>query len=285
MRSSLTLKAQKLLPNMEETEFCIGSSDGCMANVGSGALQKGIGAITIGTSAAVRVTTAKPVAHYSSMIFSYPINENTFISGGALNNGGNAVHWAIKKLKQLPHPDQKDYETFYGQIGEVPAGSEGLLCLPYFIGERAPVWDEQSSGAFIGVKARHTQAHFYRATLEGVCFALHQALQELEAITGVVDQLHVSGGFIRSQVWLQMLADVTGKKLCIVTEEDASATGAALLAMSAKGWIDWKTLDQKEIQTVHPQQQQHVQYGSYFDIYKTLYPSLQEAMHQLYKLQ
>ena len=285
MRSSLDKKAQKLLPGMENTLFCIGSSDGCMANVGSSAMQKGTGALTIGTSAAVRVATANPVAHFNSMIFSYPIDESTFINGGALNNGGNAVHWAIKKLKQLLHPGQKDYETFYGQVGEVPAGSEGLLCLPYFIGERAPVWDEQSSGAFIGVKAHHTQAHFYRATLEGVCFALHQALQQVEAVTGVVQQLHVSGGFIRSQVWLQMLANVTGKKLCIVTEEDASATGAALLAMNANGWIKLNGLVQKEIQTVHPQQQQHAQYGSYFNIYKTLYPSLQGAMHQLYQLQ
>ena len=285
MRSNICEKAQKVLPNMEDTLFCIGSSDGCMANVGSGALQKGIAALTIGTSAAVRVATSKPVTDFSSMIFSYPIDERTFISGGALNNGGNAVHWAIKKLKELLHPEQKDYETFYGQIGAVPAGSEGLICLPYFIGERAPVWDEQSSGAFIGVKAHHTQAHFYRATLEGVCFALHQVLQQVEEATGAVQQLQVSGGFIRSQVWLQMLADVTGKKLCIVTEEDASATGAALLAMITKGWINWENLLQKEIQTIHPQPKQHEFYQSYFKIYKTLYPSLQGAMHQLYQLQ
>lgn len=285
MRSGLCPKAQKLLPQVADTLFCIGSSDGCMANIGSGAMQKGVAALTIGTSAAVRVATAKPVSHFHSMIFSYPIDESVFITGGAVNNGGNAVHWAIKKLKELPHPSQKDYETFYNQIGEVPAGSEGLLCLPYFIGERAPVWDEQSSGAFVGVKAHHTQAHFYRATLEGVCYALYQVLQQVEALTGVVEQLQVSGGFIRSEVWLQMLADITGKKLCVVTEEDASATGAALLAMMAKGWINRQDLQQKEIQTIHPQQEQHALYGSYYAIYQTLYPSLQQAMHQLYRLQ
>ena len=285
MRSNLCDGALKLMPQLGETEFCIGSSDGCMANVGSHALQKGIGALTIGTSAAVRVATQKPVNHYGSMIFSYPIDEQTFISGGAVNNGGNAVHWTIKKLKGLSHPGQKDYETFYKQVGNVPAGSEGLLCLPYFIGERAPVWDERSSGAFIGVKAHHTQVHFHRAALEGVCFALHQVLQDVEAATGKVEQLNVSGGFIRSAMWLQMLADVTGKKLCIVTEEDASATGAALLAMRAKGWVNAESKTEKELQTIHPHEKQRSLYQSYFNIYKTLYPSLQFAMHQVYQLQ
>lgn len=284
-RSDLCKEARAVLPGHTEAAFCIGSSDGCMANMGSDALQKGVGALTIGTSGAVRVATARPVSDSSAMLFSYPIDERTFICGGPVNNGGNAVHWALKKLKQLPAPDEKDYETFYGQVDSVPPGSEGLLCLPYFSGERAPVWDARSSGAFVGVKAHHTQAHFFRATMEGVCFALYQVLQQVEGATGAVELLHVSGGFIRSAVWLQMLADITGKKLGIVTEEDASATGAALLAMSAGGWAVQQGGSPKQMQVIDPGPQQHALYQSYFDIYTTLYPSLQNAMHQLHQLQ
>jgi len=284
MRSKLTAEAAKLLPQLQQTLFCIGSSDGCMATIGSGALPNGVGALTIGTSAAVRVVTQKPVPDFNTMLFSYPVNEALFISGAALNNGGNAVHWAIKKLAGITHPDQKDYETFYQQINEVPPGAEGLLCLPYFIGERAPVWDERSRGVFVGVKSHHTQAHFYRATLEGVCFALYQALQPLEKATFPLKQLQVSGGFIRSNVWLQMLADITGKRLCVVAEEDASATGAALLALDAKGWINLQQLQWPTLQTTEPNLQQHQWYKPYFDVYKTLYPLLQNAMHQLHAL-
>ncbi|MGV3656458.1 MAG: gluconokinase, partial [Chitinophagaceae bacterium] len=111
MRSDLQPAAHKLLPLKEETLFCIGSSDGCMANLGSGAVQKGVGALTIGTSAAVRVVTAAPVIHYQSMLFNYPIDEKTFVCGGPVNNGGNMIHWVIKKLKGLEQPNQKDYET------------------------------------------------------------------------------------------------------------------------------------------------------------------------------
>ena len=285
MRSKVQATAKQHLQVEDDTLFCIGSSDGCMANLGSGAVHPGIGALTIGTSSAVRVAVPKPVLAFSSMLFNYPINEHTFICGGPLNNGGNMVHWAIKKMQALQNPTQKDYERFYTEVGEITAGSQGLICLPYFIGERAPVWDERSSGVFLGVKAYHTPAHFHRAVLEGVCFALYDVLQQVEEATGTVQQLNVSGGFIRSEVWLQMLADITGKKLCIVTTEDASATGAALLAMGANGWIKTERVGKDVLQTINPQKEQHALYQSYFNIYKTLYPSLQQAMHQLYALQ
>ncbi len=283
MRSDLQHEAQQLLQLKEQTLFCIGSSDGCMANLGSGAVQKGVGALTIGTSAAVRVVTSAPVLHYQNMLFNYPIDKKKFVCGGPVNNGGNMIHWAIKKMKGLEQPHQKDYETFYSELEAIAPGSEGLLCLPYFIGERAPVWDERSSGVFLGVKAHHTQAQFYRAALEGVCFALHHVLQQVEAATGAVQQLCVSGGFIRSDVWLQTLANITGKKLCIATTEDASATGAALLALQAKGWLQKDAKPDDEI--IKPQADAHAFYQPYFEIYKTLYPSLRHAMHDLYGLQ
>ena len=77
--------------------FCMGSSDGCLSNVGSGALHAGVGALTVGTSGAVRVATQQPVLQFETMVFNYPLDEKTFITGGAINNGGNIVHWAIKK--------------------------------------------------------------------------------------------------------------------------------------------------------------------------------------------
>lgn len=271
---------------MADVPFCIGSSDGCMANLGSSAMQPGVAALTIGTSGAVRVASSKPVLHFDAMLFNYPIDTGTFICGGPVNNGGNMVHWALRKMMQQPHPTEKDYESFYSLVDSVPAGSNGLVCLPYFIGERAPVWDEKSCGVYLGVKAHHTQAHFLRAALEGVCFALADVLQQVEKSTGVVHQINVSGGFIRSQVWLQMLADITGKKLSITQTDDASAAGAALLGLEAISLISKDYALQFEVaESILPQQNAHATYRQLFSIYRQLYPSLKNTMLQLYQLQ
>jgi gluconokinase len=92
------------------------------------------------------------------------------------------------------------------------------------------LWDAKASGAFLNIKPIHTQAHFLRAGLEGVCFALNDVLQTLETSVKIT-QLNVSGGFVSSQVWMQLLADITGKKLVMLQLEDASAIGAAYLAL------------------------------------------------------
>ena len=270
----------------EDLPFCIGSSDGCLSNVGSRALDRGVGALTVGTSGAVRIASAKPVLHFQSMLFNYPLDEHTFICGGPINNGGNMVHWAIKKMQQIEEPSSGEYEAFYNNLKDIPAGSDGLLCLPYFIGERAPVWDAKSSGAFIGVRAYHTPAHFFRAALEGVCFALYDVLQMVEAAAGKVEKLIVSGGFIRSEVWLQMLADITGKELHIMSDRDASATGAALMGMKAIGMIQhYDEVPIVEESSVMPDVTAYQFYASVFSIYKSLYPSLKSSLHQLYYLQ
>ncbi|MDB5019691.1 MAG: gluconokinase, partial [Pedobacter sp.] len=122
---------------------------------------------------------------------------------------------------------------FFSIIQQQPFAAEKLLFLPYLTGERAPYWDTAASAAFIGVRPHHNIADFLRAVLEGVCFALNQVLVTVEQSVGNIEQLHVSGGFIHSPLWLQVLSDLTGKKLLLVQTEDASAIGAAILASRA----------------------------------------------------
>lgn len=266
--------------------FCMGSTDGCLSNVGSRALAPGVAALTIGTSGAVRVAASKPVLPYPAMPFNYPLDAQTFICGGPVNNGGNTVHWALKKMLQQTHPTEKDYERFYEDIEQVPAGSNGLLCLPYLIGERAPVWDAKSSGVFVGVNSQHTQAHFFRAALEGVCFALNEVIQMVEGATGNIKTIHVSGGFIRAEVWLQMLADITGKSLCITSNRDASATGAALVGMKAIGMIQhYEEIPMQEEGCVQPDKEKQEWYSRHFKLYQAIYPALKDTMHGLHALQ
>lgn len=260
--------------------FCIGASDGCLANLGTNSLQPGTAAVTIGTSGAVRVARTAPLKDYTSMCFNYLLDENTFISGGPVNNGGSTVQWLLKHFLLQPEVKEENYDSLFERMEKVPAGCEGLVFLPYINGERAPVWDEESCGVFFGIRPHHHQDHFLRAALEGICLALKDVLSLVERPDRPVDQIHASGGFIHAPAWVQLLADITGKKVCIQQTEDASAIGAAWLALKALNAIpDYASLPQKAGSIVQPRKQTASVYEKNYAVFKTLYPALKASMH------
>lgn len=267
-----------------ETSFCIGASDGCLANLGSYAMDKGSAALTIGTSGAVRIANTKPVYNFKQMTFNYLLDDKTFICGGPVNNGGNVVQWLLEDFLNIKNPSEKDYEKLFQRINSVPAGSKGLIFLPYLYGERAPVWDGKASGVFMGIKPFHTQDYFLRAALEGICYSMKQVLEIVESSAQQIETLIVGGGFIHSQTWMKMLADITGKKLMVFETQDSSAVGAALLNMKAMKVIkNYSSLKPNVSQIVKPAIKNHIKYEENYAIFKNLYASLKEQMHQGYQ--
>ncbi len=219
------------------------------------------------------------------MIFNYVLDKNTFISGGPVNNGGNVLQWLFKTFLNNKHPAEADYDEVFKLVETIPAGCEGLLFLPYLYGERAPVWDEKASGVFIGIKSYHTNAHFIRAALEGICFALKNILEILEASTVSISQLNVSGGFVHSKTWMQILADVSGKTICLDQTEDASSFGAALFYMKAAHIIDdYSSIKPEENVMMEPLEKNHSVYEKNYAVFKALYEILKNSMHQLHDI-
>ncbi len=267
------------------TPFVIGASDGCLANLGSSAMSPAFAAITIGTSGAVRIASGKAVHNFQSMLFNYLLDEQIFISGGAISNGGIAVKWCTENLLQESLKD--DYDEMFRKIEAIGAGSQGLLFLPYLMGERAPVWDSRSNGAFLGVTIAHENVHFLRAVVEGICFSLNDVLQILEKSAGSIDKVHVSGGLFKSRIFIQILANVTGKSLCLMQTEDASAIGAVYLALKALGHVEtFDELPRQEASYIcEPHWEEHEKYKAYFQIYRQLYPRFKDVMHDLYRIQ
>ncbi|MEB0261265.1 MULTISPECIES: gluconokinase [unclassified Mucilaginibacter] len=276
-----------ILPGIDtQTAFIIGASDGCCANLGGNAVRPGIGALTIGTSGAVRVGSKAPVYNYEAMTFNYLLNADTFICGGAVNNGGGAVDWLLKDFLKLEHVSDENYKYLFKTIDTVKPGSEGLVFLPYLYGERAPVWDAKSSGAFININFKHQQQHFLRAALEGVCLALNDVLDAVENPEEPIKEIVIGGGFITSATWVQILADITGKKLVLLQGGDSSSVGAIYLAMEALG-IDINPVINKEAQDrveIEPNAEAHAIYSKIFPIYKKLYSDLKSSVHQLHDL-
>lgn len=260
-----------------ETLVLVGSSDGCLAQLGSGAVEPGHAALTIGTSAAIRMMTSKPAEDPQSRLFSYALTPTHYVCGGAINNGGNALQWFTQSF--LPW---SDYTTFVNTALAVAPGADGLLCLPYLLGERAPVWDSQARGAFVGIQQQHTSAHFQRALIEGICYGLYNVSEALAQSVTPVKEVTVSGGFTASTLWIQLLADIFQKPVLLHQDEDASAMGAALLGWHALEKIDaWQFDAGAAARVFEPSDAYHAVYMRNYKAYSLLYHQLKEVMEIL----
>jgi gluconokinase len=279
-RSDIRQEVAALTGINATSPFVIGASDGACANLGSHTTGPDVAALTIGTSGAVRITSPKPVYNYEAMVFNYLLDEQTYVCGGAVNNGGIAVNWLLKNFLQKENIVAADYDTLFNEIATVPAGSKGLIFLPYLYGERAPLWDTKTSGTFFNIKPTHTRSHFLRAGLEGICFALNDVLKTLEDASGGIRQVNISGGFTSSAVWTQILADITGKKLAVLQSEDSSALGAIYLAARVLHSESYEALTRVEQQDfIEPNTKNHEVYSKMFPVFKKLYRDLKDSMH------
>lgn len=278
MRSGIGVIDQDLRI-FEESNFLIGASDGCLANLGSFATESGVAALTIGTSGAVRVVSRTPIINYPAMTFNYILDENNFICGGPVNNGGSALKWLLTNVFQEPELTTLIYEELFESLKDLDAGSERLIFLPYLTGERAPLWNSDSCGTFFGLTQQHSKPQLAKAVLEGVCFALFDVLQAVQQSSGEITQLNISGGFVQSDVWMQILADITGKQLHLVQKEDASAIGAVMLASKI---LDLGvTFPDSSSRIIRPDLANHERYQKIFPIFKELYHSLSPLMKKL----
>lgn len=265
------------------TPFVTGGSDGCLANLGCGAIHANELALTIGTSGAIRLVTPTPYAFEINTVFNYLLTDELYVVGGPTNNGGNVLQWFIEHVMKKK-PDSGSFDEVLMLAANVPAGSDGLLFLPYLYGERAPVWNATARGCFIGLNASHTIEHMARAVVEGICFGLFDIFNSMQDLKENVDLIYASGGFTRSAFWLQIIADVFGKRVVLNDVADASAMGAAMIGMVSagilKGVEDGKVMV-KEGQVYIADPCTHKKYLKAYEIYHRLYNKLRPEMEAL----
>jgi gluconokinase len=213
-----------------------GGGDGPLANLGVGAVAPGVAACSIGTSAALRLVVARPAIDPQRRAFCYALAPGRWVVGGAINNGGVVLRWAGEAL--APDLGEHPEAQLLALAAEVPAGSAGLIMLPYLLSERAPHWNALARGAYVGLTRHHGRGHLVRAALEGVCQQLALVLAALGDAGNEVREIRATGGFARSSLWRQMLADVLGMAVGYPAGHEGSAFGAALLGMQALGIVD-----------------------------------------------
>ena len=249
--SRLPVTDQDFLMEMglpQDLSLMVGASDGCLANLGSFAQEKGETVLTIGTSGAIRMTVDKPLLDPAGRIFCYYLSKDRWVIGGAVNNGGNVLSWLDGILYEK---EGGLYEALSRAAGSVPPGSEGLLFIPYLNGERAPHWDGSLSASFLGAAPHHEKRHFLRAALEGMAFNLREVWSLLEELGGRSTNLKVNGGFLRSSEWSGILADVFGRDLLTLPFMESSCLGAVLLdvenPLDSSGKLQSKLISPNEV--------------------------------------
>jgi gluconokinase len=265
------------LPNLKDgTPVIIGGSDGSLANLGTGSTADNSMAVTIGTSAAIRILTSAPVTEDDMSVFCYHALGRQYIIGGASNNGAIVLQWLKESLLQTG----ETYDQLFALAEGVPAGSTGLLLVPYILGERAPVWNSEARGIYFGLTINHTKAHLVRAAMEGVIYNLYSIGRQLQKRTGV-KEIYAAGGFAKSSLWLQMLADVFNCRVLVSGSPESSALGAVMVGMKA---LRLEDKIQPVIVSVHEPiagnhetyQEQHQKFER---IYKALKSELNPVVH------
>jgi xylulokinase len=212
-----------------------GSADQPAQAVGNGLIEPGQGSVTLGTGGQVCVPLATPVFDSEGRLhtFCHALPSRWYLLGAMLS-AGMALRWARHTLRC----DQVSYRDLDHMAEAVPIGAEGLVFLPYLVGERSPLMDPQARGTFAGLTLRHDTGHLIRAVLEGISYAMRQIIETIEE-TGVrMDRWVASGNGLGSTFWRQMLADTINRPL--LRGEDANSAeragvGAAILGGIAAG--------------------------------------------------
>lgn len=264
----------------KDLPFVVGGSDGCLANLGANSTKSGYAAVTIGTSGAIRMACSKSQPDHHQRVFNYLLDETNFIVGGPTNNGAILLDWFKEGFlkEELKGKDEGHFHRLIEEkVNRVEPGAEGLVFLPYLLGERAPIWDANAKGVFFGVMMKHQQIHFLRAIMEGIIFGVYSIGKSLEELVGEIKVVNAGGGFAKSKFWLQMLSDVFNKKVIINNSLESSSLGAAMIGFKSLGvYENLEDLQQyiEVVEEYYPNLENHQKYMKSFEIFESLYTSL-----------
>jgi sugar (pentulose or hexulose) kinase len=256
-----------------------GGGDGQAAGLGVDALTPQRAYLNLGTAVVAGIYGSRYITSRAFRTMS-ACAEKGYYYECSLRAGTFALDWFIKNiLKTDPSEQPHIYAQLEKEAQIIPAGSEGLLHLPYLCGVMNPHWDMRVKGAFIGLSSAHGRGHLYRSVLEGIAFEQLFALDAVEKVIGTsVHDLIAIGGGAGSSLWCHILADITGKNICLPRATEASALGAGIAAAVGTGWYaTFKSAAQAMTgfeKKIIPNQQTHKRYQQLFAVYKKIYPAL-----------
>jgi xylulokinase len=262
----------------EGTPVVYGGGDQSMQAVGNGVIRPGILSSTIGTGGQLFITIDKftydPKLRIHTFCHAIP---NKYHLLGAILSAGLSLKW----LKENILHTLDSYAMFDKEAEKIRAGSEGVIFLPYLLGERSPYMNPQAKSVFFGLSLKHHQVHLIKAVMEGVVFALRDCLEVFEELGIKIEQVIASGGGAKSRVWRQIQADVFNKEISMTQSIEQAAMGAAILAGVGVGIYKDTEEGCKEAvklkkEKIKPIPENVDIYNKQFEIFKSLFQDLKE---------
>lgn len=203
------------------------------------------------------------------------IERGTHTLAAGMSTSGSLTQWVQQLTGDAP------FETLVEEAGQTPPGAEGLVTLPYFNGERSPIFDPQARGLLLGLTLRHTRGHIFRSVYEGIACGIRQITQMLATADAPAKRVFAVGGGTQAPLWTQVVSDVTGLEQIVPATTLGAAYGDALLAAIGVGLVppetDWAVADR----VIRPNPEHGDTYQKLFEIYDSLYPATKAQMHAL----
>ena len=252
----------KRWPALARVPWIPGIGDGALANVGSGCTTRDRAAISLGTSGAVRACYRAERADAPAGLWEYRLDERYVVVGGAVNNGWSAMQWSART---------------FGAATKTGA-DHGLTVLPLLAGERTPWWDDAATGTIAGLRLSTTPAQIAGALVEGVLLRLAAATETLLESRPEIERLVASGGVFAGRTDIaQIIADAIGRPISLAGDAEASARGAAIVALARIGALPSIETAPQIGRTYRPRPKLRSRYSELLDRQSRLHAALREA--------
>jgi xylulokinase len=276
-------EAREILGIPSGTRVFAGGPDFIMTLLGTATVAPGRACDRAGTSEGINLCSTKPLKDARLMCLPHIVKGFHNISG-IISTSGKALEWC----RSVTGRQENDYESLFEKISSAPPGSKGLIFLPYLAGERAPLWDPNARGCFIGLSTNHDSIDITRAVVESVGYAIRDVIEVMQENGLFLEELRVTGGQARSALWNQIKADITGKQILVVETGYSELIGDACVALFALG--EYKTLAEAsenivKIEKVYnPGLSTRGLYDELFSLYRESYKGLKNIFEGLSRL-
>lgn len=257
-----------------------GISDYFESLIGAGALQPGLACDNGGTSESLNVCWDAALKVEGAFCIPSFTNGYWYL-GGPASTTGKALEWWREQILDQARDDWQ----ILPEAEAIPPGSDNLIFLPYLAGERAPLWDPDARGVFFGLSLNHRRAHLTRAILEAVAYTLCHLIETVEAAGAQVREIRVCGGQARSELWCQIKADATGRRVVVPEVSEVAVLGAAIIAGVGIGLFDAYAAGAAQMvrrrTVLEPNEAYYKRYRALYAVYRDLYPALRPLYERL----
>lgn len=266
---------------LTETKIAYGAGDTLMVGVGNGIITPGVLASNIGTSCQIATSVNQPLydPKFRTNTFCH-VKEDLWLVMGAHLSGGVALKWLMKQMLYM-----NSYDEMTAVAAKAPAGSEGMVFLPYLSGERTPYNDPGAKAIYYGMNLKHDQSHMIRSTMEGIIFGLRNSMDILKSMGVTYNKIIASGGGARGRLFLEMQADNFDCDIYTNEGNEQAGIGAAITAAVACGeYKDYKEACDKIVRlkdtVIEPNRENQKLYEESYAIFKELYGHNQDLFHK-----